>query len=94
MKICKDCNRKFQTCETHCKCGGLLEPVWSSSDAPCSLTSLIERWERISKAWMQVARDRNDDAPDVANRAQARAAIYQDCAEELKENEENPATGS
>ena len=55
----------------------------------CSLASLIEKWERVSKAWMAVARDRIDDAPDMASRAQARAAVYQDCAEELKENAES-----
>ena len=44
----------------------------------------IEKWERIAASWMQVARDRSDDAPDIANRARIRAAAYQDCAEDLK----------
>ena len=56
------------------------------SPASCSLIALAEKWERLAASWMQVALDRNDDAPDIANRAQARAAIYQDCAEDLKAN--------
>ena len=56
--------------------------------ATCSLIVLAEKWERLAASWMQVARDRNDDAPDIANRAQARAAIYQDCAEDLRANKQ------
>jgi len=48
------------------------------------LLALADRWERISKSWKQVERDRCDDAPDIADRAQARAAAYLDCAEELR----------
>ena len=54
-----------------------------------SLIMLAEQWEDLAASWIQVARDRNDDAPDIANRAQARAAIYLDCAEDLKANPNN-----
>ena len=55
-----------------------------SRPAACSLVKLAEKWERLAASWLEVARDRSDDTPDLANRAQARAAIYQDCAEDLK----------
>ena len=49
------------------------------------LLALADRWERFSKSWKQVERDRANDAPDIAGRAQARASAYLDCAEELRE---------
>lgn len=49
-----------------------------------ALLALSDRWERISQSWKGVARDRAEDAPDVAERADIRAAVYMDCAEELK----------
>jgi len=48
--------------------------------------NLVEKWETLAASWLQVARDRMNDAPDISTRARARAAIYQDCAEELKLN--------
>ena len=44
--------------------------------------NLVEKWETLAASWLQVARE--IDAPDIRDRARARAAIYQDCAEELK----------
>ena len=44
---------------------------------------LVRNWNELAASWMQVARDRSDDAPDIADRAQSRAAAYQDCAEDL-----------
>lgn len=56
-----------------------------SRPAACSLVKLAEKWERLAESWLEVARDRS--APiRCANRAQTRAAIYQDCAEDLKAN--------
>jgi len=46
--------------------------------------NLVEKWETLAASWLQVARE--IDAPDIRDRARARAAIYQDCAEELKTN--------
>lgn len=56
------------------------------------LLALADRWERISKSWKQVESDRAGDAPDIAGRAQARAAAYLDCAEELRANATAQAT--
>ena len=56
----------------------------SPSDLSTDLFSLADRWERISKSWKQVASDRAEDAPDIADRAQVRATAYLDCAEELR----------
>ena len=64
------------------------QPKEGSGASSSSLIALAEKWERLAASWMQVARDRNDDDPNMANRAQARAAIYQDCAEDLKANAE------
>ena len=50
-----------------------------------SLDVLIEKWEACAKSWMKLADERSED-PDLADRAAARAAIYQDCANDLKEN--------
>lgn len=52
-----------------------------------SLDVLIEKWEACAKSWMKLADERSED-PDLADRASARAAIYQDCANDLKENAE------
>ena len=70
-------------------------PTHSEERAEGSLIKLAEQWEDLAASWIQVARDRNDDAPDIANRAQARAAIYMDCAEDLKANPKNmpPSVG-
>ena len=64
-----------------------LENLPDGSDFVTTLDAhdkLIEKWEAMAKSWMQIAIDRNDDAPDMANRAQARAEVYQDCVVELK----------
>jgi len=58
------------------------------SSADGSLNSLIKKWEACAKSWMKLAEERSED-PDLADRAAARAAIYQDCANELKENAED-----
>ena len=54
------------------------------SDSHGSLDALIEKWESCAKSWMKLADERSED-PDLADRAAARAAIYQDCANDLKE---------
>ena len=58
------------------------------SDSHGSLDALIEKWEACAKSWMKVADERDED-PDLADRAAARAAIYQDCANDLKENDKD-----
>ena len=83
----KKCNNVGKTFAEDCDCPNC-QSGNDSCSSPCPLVKLIEIWERIAASWMQISRDRADDAPDVANRAQARAAIYQDCAEDLKANKD------
>ena len=84
MNTCPQCKYGMRPDWKKCpECGTKLKGSGASAG---SLIALTEKWERLAASWMQVARERNDDAPDIANRAQARAAIYQDCTEDLKAN--------
>ena len=47
--------------------------------------SLIDKWESLARSWMRLA-DQMANDPDLADRAAVRAAIYQDCADDLKAN--------